>query len=433
MRILAFAYACEPTKGSEPLAGWVWARMLARQGETWVITRANNQGNIEEELSSLPERENLHFVFVDLPPWSRFWKRGQRGIRLYYLLWQLTALREARRLHARIRFDLVWHLTLANAWLGSVGGLVGPTFVYGPVGGGVTCPRSLLSTLGVRGLLYEASRAFARGLGRFTNPLARIAWRRARLILVQNSETAEWLPARHRGKTTVFPNVTLSQLPQQDGRESEPRKVALFAGRLLAWKGASLAIRACAELSEWTLQICGAGPDAKRLKRIAARLGVTDRVVFLGWRPREEVLRRMIEEADVFLFPSLHDEAGWVVAEALSSGLPIVCLDRGGPPLLTADAGVAVSTRGSPKATAARLADEVRSTIGKANSEGAEERSQELLIDNKTERLRTLLNDALPGRFPLEGTGPALAQPLAPRGGGGMATEGGLRGYSRDS
>lgn len=414
MRILAFAYACEPTKGSEPLAGWVWARMLARQGETWVITRANNQGNIEEELSSLPERENLHFVFVDLPPWSRFWKRGQRGIRLYYLLWQLAALREARRLHAKIRFDLVWHLTLANAWLGSVGGLVGPTFVYGPVGGGVTCPRRLLLTLGARGLLYEAARSFARVIGRFTNPLARSAWRRARLILVQNSETADWFPARYGGKATVFPNVTLSDPPKGSERESKPGNVALFAGRLLAWKGASLAIRACAALPEWTLLICGAGPDAKRLKRIAEGLGVGDRVEFLGWRTREEVLRRMTEDADVFLFPSLHDEAGWVVAEALSAGVPIVCLDRGGPPLLAARAGNAIPIGGSIEATAARLADGVRWTKGRSNSEHAQQRARELHIDNRAEQLRALLGDVFSGPFSFERTGAAPAQHLGP-------------------
>jgi hypothetical protein len=43
MRILAFAYACEPGRGSEPGAGWSWARMLAGIGETWVVTRANNR------------------------------------------------------------------------------------------------------------------------------------------------------------------------------------------------------------------------------------------------------------------------------------------------------------------------------------------------------------------------------------------------------
>jgi glycosyltransferase involved in cell wall biosynthesis len=42
----------------------------------------------------------------------------------------------------------------------------------------------------------------------------------------------------------------------------------------------------------------------------------------------------MREEADLFLFPSLHDDSPVVVVEAIASGLPVVCLDRGGPPLL---------------------------------------------------------------------------------------------------
>ena len=43
MRVLVFAYACEPDQGSEPGAGWIWSRMLARIGEVWVITRENNR------------------------------------------------------------------------------------------------------------------------------------------------------------------------------------------------------------------------------------------------------------------------------------------------------------------------------------------------------------------------------------------------------
>ena len=53
-----------------------------------------------------------------------------------------------------------------------------------------------------------------------------------------------------------------------------------------------------------------------------------------GWRERDDVLKVMAEEADVLLFPSLHDEAGLAVAEAAAIGLPIVCLDRGGPPII---------------------------------------------------------------------------------------------------
>ena len=172
MTILAFAYACEPGKGSEPGAGWEWARLLASLNDTCVITRSNNAPAIELALPTIGERDRLTFVYVDLPRWARFWKRGQRGIRTYYFMWLWAALMRARRLRRRSRFDLVWHLTLANAWMGSPAPLAGGTFVYGPVGGGTAAPMSLLPTLGARGIAYELVGARQRVLLAFS-----ILWR----------------------------------------------------------------------------------------------------------------------------------------------------------------------------------------------------------------------------------------------------------------
>ena len=241
MRLLAFAYACEPIEGSEPGAGWMWARMLARHADTWVITRSNNREPIEAAIDETPERGTLHFVYVDLPTWARFWKRGSRGLRLYYLLWQMAALRSARRLHEADRFDLVWHLTLANAWLGSSAALVGPRFVLGPVGGGVAPPWSLIWATGVRSMISEVMRGAGRVVGRYVNPLARLAWRRADVVLVQNPETVAWLPRKHRIRARVFPNVVFAGETLDDGSSAGERpRTALFVGRLLAWKGADL-------------------------------------------------------------------------------------------------------------------------------------------------------------------------------------------------
>jgi glycosyltransferase involved in cell wall biosynthesis len=311
--------------------------MLTGLGEVCVITRANNRAAIEAALPSVPEAARLRFEYVDLPAWARWWKRGQRGVRLYYLLWLMAALRRARSLHRQRAFDLVWHLTLANAWLGTTAGLVGPRFVYGPVGGGVTVPLRLFPALGVRGIAYEVVRGLARFAGRFFNPLARVAWRRASVILVQNPETQRWLPRRYRGKAVVFPNALATDVDgaaSNRGRERSASPVALFAGRLLPWKGLSLALCALALLPGWRFIVLGSGPDLPRLCRLARRYGVAHRVEFRGWQPRDEVLRVMRDEADAFLFPSLHDEAGLAIAEALACGLPVVCLDHGGPPVV---------------------------------------------------------------------------------------------------
>ena len=89
-------------------------------------------------------------------------------------------------------------------------------------------------------------------------------------------------------------------------------------------------------LRGWSFVICGAGPDEGRLRMLARRFGVEDRVEFRGWVPRRDLLALM-QGADVMLFPSFHEEAGWAVAEAVSVGLPVVCLDRGGPVLMASE------------------------------------------------------------------------------------------------
>jgi glycosyltransferase involved in cell wall biosynthesis len=343
MRIAVFAYACEPKEGSEPGVGWMWARMLASLGDVWIVTRANNREAIESGIVSLPEKNRLHFLYVDLPEWARFWKRGSRGVRLYYLMWQVAAWRELRRLKIQEgQFDIAWHVTLATIWLGSLAPLISDTFIYGPVGGGVNPPLRLLPSMGLKGIIYEAARVLVRSVGRLANPLARLAWRRADLILVQNPEAERSIPKRHRSKCVVFPNVVIEEARTYVRQGSRVDKTALFASRLLPWKGGALAIRAIAEMPGWRLIICGRGPDETRLRRIADRYGVSDMVEFRGWLPREELLQLMGSGVQSFLLPSLHDEAGWAVVEAMSARCPVVGLQVGGPAVLLGKRAVPV-------------------------------------------------------------------------------------------
>ena len=386
MRVLIFAYACEPDKGSEPGAGWVWSRMLARLGDVWVITRESNKSALEHVLGHTPERASMHFEYVDLPQWARFWKRGVRGARLYYLLWQVAALRRARRLRHEKKFELTWHLTWANAWLGTLASMLEGRFVYGPVGGGMGMDWRLVGVVGFRGAVYEIGRALARGGARYLNPLARLAWRRADLILTQNPETIAWLPRAHRGKAHVFPHIVLDErtrAPAQHRVEHNNRQ-ALFVGRLLGWKGVSLCLRTIALLPEWRLIVAGSGYDERRLRRLSRRLRVSDRVDFLGWVPASR-LADLMRESDVLLFPSIHDEGGWVIAEALASGLPVVCLDRGGPPVL-GGTGVTPSTvPGTARALSRAVVAADRRAVGRFPT-----------ISDSTDRLGTLLR----ARFP---------------------------------
>lgn len=397
MRILAFAYACEPGRGSEPGAGWAWARMLAQIEETWVITRRDYAASIERALESTPERENLRFVYVELPERFRGWQRDLRGLRIYYLLWQIAALREARRLQRTVDFDVVWHLTWATAWYGSLAALAGRPFVYGPVGGCVRPPLRLLPDLGLKGILYEGARAIAQVWGRSVNPLSRLSWRRADLILAQNDETRAWFPRAHRAKTRIFPNAVIREdmggAVQQVERSGPP--TLLFAGRLAPWKGVFLCLRALALLPGWRLVICGAGGDEERMKRLARRMGLERRVDWLGWLSQDEVLHQM-SNADVFLFPSLHEDAGVVVAEARAAGLPTVCLARGGPPLLVGASGISVAASGGTGTIARRLADATLTCFDRGRPlEPADGEASRLTLHARAQALEELLMETL--------------------------------------
>jgi glycosyltransferase involved in cell wall biosynthesis len=358
--IVLVAYACEPGIGSEAGAGWAWARLLAGIDSTVVVTRKSNAAAIQAELDQMGDRQGLEFIYVDLPKWARFWKKGNRGVRSYYLIWQVLAHRKIRQLGARPR--LVWHLTLSTVWLGAIPPRSAVPFLYGPVGGGVPTAWRLLSALGLRGILSDLTREAVRLGGRYVNPLARWAPSRANLILTQNVQTRDWLPPKTRAKAIVLPHVivednVLDRLPPSS--PSKP-KTALFAGRLLPWKGVALAIGALSHLPAWQLVICGTGPDERRLRKLAESTGAAGRVSFLGWQPREDLLARM-RDASVFLFPSLHDEAGWVVLEACQNGLPVVCLDLGGPPELLRD-GIAVDPSGGRRHVERALAKAVEET-----------------------------------------------------------------------
>jgi len=188
LRVLLSAYACEPGKGSEPGVGWNWVLQSARFHDVWVLTRANNRPAIEAALRREP-LPNVHFVYHDLPAWARFWKRGQRGVRAYYSLWQLTAASLCRRLHGEVQFDLAHHVTLVNYWMPSCLAALPVPFIWGPVGGGEAFPREFWNWLGLRGKVYEAARTAARALGE-KGPFVRKTARSCALALATTPETA---------------------------------------------------------------------------------------------------------------------------------------------------------------------------------------------------------------------------------------------------
>lgn len=390
MKVLLSAYACEPGKGSEPGVGWHWAIEIARLGhKVWVLTRANNKAGIEQGLAELESLPNLHFEYYDLPHWARSWKRGPRGIHLYYTLWQFGAYRLAKTLAASVKFDRVHHLTFGVFRQSSLLGSLGPEFIFGPVGGGETTPLRLRKHFGAWGFLLDLGRDVANGLSKLNVFLGR-TYSSASLILAKTPQTAEWVPRSHRGKTKCQLEIGTAQLPERQShgvRETAACRI-LYVGRFVYWKGMGLGLRAFAKLRESmpdaTLTMVGKGPDEENWRKLAAELGIGDAVVWIPWLPRRELLASYTR-FDMLLFPSLHDSSGNVVLEAISYGLPVVCLDLGGPAqIVNASCGIVVPTGGLDESeVVSRLAHALVCAAGdgdviQALRKGARPRAQQL-------------------------------------------------------
>ncbi len=361
LKVLLSAYACEPGKGSEPGVGWNWVKQIARFAEVWVITRANNREVIEEALKENP-LPNVHWVYFDLPPWARFWKKGQRGVHLYYYLWQIGIYFLARRLHREVGFDLVHHVTFVNYWLPSFLALLPVPFVWGPVGGGESAPKAFYRTFSRRGRLYERARELVRRLGEL-DPFTKTTARRAAVTLATTRETAERLTRLGATPVSVLSQVALPEEEIEQLASIPPRQnipfLVLSLGNLLHLKGFHLGLMAFArfvrEFPQSEYWLVGDGPERRNLKRLARQLGVADKVRFWGKLLREEALQKLAA-CDVLVHPSLHDSGGWVIVEAMAAGRPVICLDLGGPALqVTEETGFKI-TAGTPEQAVEEMA-----------------------------------------------------------------------------
>jgi glycosyltransferase involved in cell wall biosynthesis len=82
------------------------------------------------------------------------------------------------------------------------------------------------------------------------------------------------------------------------------------------------------------LDIVGQGPELEHCQRLTRELGLEDRVHFLGWYTNHAELLDSFKNYRGAVFPSFQDANGIVVQEAMAVGLPMICLDWGGPQLL---------------------------------------------------------------------------------------------------
>lgn len=136
-----------------------------------------------------------------------------------------------------------------------------------------------------------------------------------------------WPPERIRH----IPNFSLvgPEPPLQRAAFDTPAEVPLVAvlARLHPVKGLDTMLHALLQVPNAWLWIAGEGPSRAALESLTRRLGLTERVRFLGWQSRTAVLKA----ADLCVVPSRYEPLGTILMDAWAHDRPLITTDAAGP------------------------------------------------------------------------------------------------------
>lgn len=362
-KIFVSAYACEPGLGSEIGVGWHWVLEMSRYFDLWVLTRESNRPTIEPWIAAHPEYSGIHFLYFDLPRWARFWKKGMRGVRTYYNIWQYCTNSIVKRTMRENDIKIFHHLTYGNAlWKVSSYGQK-QFFVWGPMGGLETIPAEFSAHYTRKARLIEWVRRLAIKLLPANMGFNRRC-RNADIMLCKTEITRDLIPAKYRDKAVLFTDVAVEGSTQaaQGSEKVDGCVNFITVGRLDAWRGFDLAIEAFALAAKeqpcMRLTIVGKGGDKERLASLAKRLGVENKVIFTGKVEMSEYYR-LLATADVAVNASLKEGAVTVSFDTMAMGKPLICLDTTGyTRYFSNDYAVII-----PRTTRSRVIDEMSAAM----------------------------------------------------------------------
>jgi len=347
-RLLLLSYACSPYRGSEPGVGWNRAYETAKHFDTWVICKKQKyEDDIKRYFSEHGDIPTLHICFVSRTRMEKIIKSIPGLFYVAYNIWQRRAYKLAVQLHRQLQFDLVHHVNFncfrepGYCWKLNV------PFIWGPVGGTENYPRRFLWKAGIRGAICEGLRNIINIIQfRFSIRVRKALKRSAVLLTINRNGLHAWSKI-HRIKPVLMQDVGIDSISQTEHqRKSRKGPLRIFWGAVMKHRKALhlliLALNMLPPDVPYKVKIAGRGPLEKRWRRQAKRMGVEKNCEWLGWLSLPE-LQQVFLWADVFVFTGLRNATNTMVLQALSLGVPVVCLDlQGVGDLVTSECGMKI-------------------------------------------------------------------------------------------
>jgi glycosyltransferase involved in cell wall biosynthesis len=211
----------------------------------------------------------------------------------------------------------------------------------------------------------------------------------------------------YKGCVTVMPNGTdfekndEIESVRQDARKmfglDVCKPVFLFVGQMILEKNLPLIIETLGMLRDIDFTACfiGQGYAAGQLKSLAERQGIASQVHFTGAIYDRNLLKMYYAAADLFLFPSLYDNAPLVVREAAAMHTPSLLLEGSTAAEIICDGVNGFLTQNNKNAMAAKIrrimSDPGSLRIAGSNASKSVAQSWESIIDTVRWRYETII------------------------------------------
>lgn len=229
-------------------------------------------------------------------------------------------------------------------------------------------PPSIATIHDLIPLLFPTDGARSARLGPlFAWSLRRVARKARRIITVSEAsardvERSLGLGSRGRQKLETIRGGVGPEFHALDRTEREPAgRTVLYVGRSDPHKNLTGLVRAFAEIRDrldFDLTLAVVGPEDPRFpqaRTLAAELGIEPSIEWRG-EVDDDALVAAYRDADVLCVPSLYEGFGLPALEAMASGTPVVCSNRGGLPEVVGEAALQFSPAEPDQLPAALIA-----------------------------------------------------------------------------